>query len=96
MNRQLYITIELEVGDDNPDCPPGSEESYAVALAGWLGRLIDRRALAAVYTKGHPLDGEHPEHTEERWRLEVETHCTRMGYWEWVLSCLEAEHIAQN
>jgi hypothetical protein len=36
--------------------------------------------------------GEHHTRTPEDWRLEVENHDTRSGYWQWVLSKLEAEH----
>ena len=35
--------------------------------------------------------GEHYRFTPEDWRLEVENHDTRSGYWQWVLSKVEAE-----
>jgi hypothetical protein len=37
--------------------------------------------------------GEHYRFTPEDWRLEVENHDTRSGYWQWVISKLEAEGI---
>src|SRR3546814_19025218 len=33
--------------------------------------------------------GEYPEYPANDWRLEVENHDTRIGYWEWVAAKIE-------
>src|SRR3546814_20588570 len=37
--------------------------------------------------------GEYPEYPANDWRLEVENHDTRIGYWEWVAAKIEQAEL---
>src|SRR3546814_1120620 len=40
--------------------------------------------------------GEYPEYPANDWRLEVENHDTRIGYWEWVAAKIEQAELERS
>lgn len=56
------------------------------AVEAWMDRFV--RKFGGWW-------GEHPEYSVTDWRHEVRNETTRLGYWDWVLSSLEADRCAK-
>lgn len=80
----LSVTIQLD-----PDAPAMTPEQAELYISHCQERFQDaiNASKAAGAAGGHWC--EHPVHSSESWRLEVESEFTRLGYWEWVVNRLE-------
>ena len=82
----ILDALDIVVPDEAQD-HPDMQADLAIAEIERLQALEEPRNLEAVYGGTW---GQHPTHTPDDWRLDVENNDTRSGYWEWVLSQIEA------
>lgn len=52
--------------------------------------IANSNSAASLREANGGVWGEHPDHPAEDWRIEVENHDTRAGYWDWVAGRIEA------
>lgn len=63
--------------DEDHPFTPGDQATLGLAK-----RIVDLQAAHG----GHW--GEHPDHPVDEWQFEVSENSTRLGYWDWVDSCV--------